>query len=125
MKCWIIEDGEYSDYHIVGIFSTRENAETALKFMQTRRGFNEATICEFPLDPGILELNQGLCLFSVRFTKDKIDVELSNTIDTESYHWNCGSLYYVWAKSPEHAIKIAAERDAQWQIEKDLLNAQS
>jgi len=29
MKIYIVSDGDYSDYHIIGIYSTREKAEYA------------------------------------------------------------------------------------------------
>ena len=66
---WVIERGEYSDYQstwlrhyyrVVGVFSSRENAERALAEIYGSDPWGRPEISEWPLDPGIDALNEGL-----------------------------------------------------------------
>jgi hypothetical protein len=116
--CWIIEQGEYSDYRVVGIFTTRENAEQALAYMKDPKNhYEEPTISERVLDPAIAELNQGLSQFCVRMLNNgELTVYTKKELDLKDITWNRGACYYTWAKDEQHAIKIAAERHAQHQL---------
>lgn len=120
---WAIEEGQYSDYHVVGVFSSEENA----KFYQASiKDGSCATISEWFLDPSMDELRKGLQVYGVIMYKDG-DTESVALKDPhwvcEPYIWNRGAWAapingrndptvlrtYVWAKSPEHAIKITNE----------------
>jgi hypothetical protein len=51
-KIWVVEEGEYSDYRVVGVFSTKENAElVADKF--------GGDVAEWPIDPWVDHINHG------------------------------------------------------------------
>ena len=120
-KCWIIEQGCYSDYRVVGIFTTKENAEQALAFLLSDGNnyhYNEPEIVERCLDPCIQGLNEGLTQFGVRITKDGTAVTVTHAIDAEDFHWTIGSYYNIWARNEAHAIKIASERHVQYLAEK-------
>lgn len=119
-KCWIIEQGCYSDYRVVGIFSTKENAEKALAHMKQKEfsDYDEPEINERFLDPCIEELNQGLFQFEVRITKEGIEVLIKKEIDAEDFHWTVGDYYNVWARDEAHAIKIASEKHTRHLAEK-------
>ena len=115
MKCWIIEQGNYSSYSVVGIFSTEENANRA---MATLNGsYDEPSVTEREFDPGVAELNEGLHHYLVRFADGLVKTDLGNFIECEDWHWVGGSIYSVWAKNDQAAIKIAAERHAQYQAQ--------
>ena len=47
---WVIETGEYSDYRVEGVFSTKERAEA----VNAKVG---GEVSEWPLDPAFNELN--------------------------------------------------------------------
>ena len=64
--CYIIEQGSYSDYRVVGIFSTKDKAEQALEYMKSGE-CEEPKITERRLDPGISQLNEGLTQFQIIF----------------------------------------------------------
>lgn len=124
--CYIIEQGTYSDYRVVGIFTTRENAEVAVTFMKVGEyEYDKPTITERILNPCIDQLNQGLFQYQVgwcnRSRGEPVDVRLDNDIDSFDHHWPNGDLYAVWAKDEPSAIKIAAERDAQYHATKQGL----
>lgn len=123
-KCWIIEQGSYSDYRVVGIFTSQENAERICALINEKETWDKASVRERILDPAIAQLNDGLSRYLVQFTHDgRADVEPKSPIDSDEnpeseMHWNTGDIYFVFAKSAEHALKIGADRHAQWAAEK-------
>ena len=117
MKIWVIERGEYSDYHVVGVFSTKENAELFRSRMKD--DYSTPTITEWEMDPGIEHINAGRNLYSVAFTGHElaptIKIMHAGSADPGEYHgrdWksNPWHSYYLWSDSADHAIKIASER---------------
>lgn len=118
-KCWIIEQGCYSDYRVVGIFSTKENAEKQMARIEWHSEYDQPSIEERWLDPGIDELNQGLSQYNVRFEGDETFVKSYNSVEFDDYHWLKGSSYTVWAKNDRAAIKIAAEKHAQYKASQE------
>ena len=118
-KCYIIEQGDYSDYRVVGIFSTRVNAEQALAYLNldSSNTFDPPSIEERELDPAIAQLNEGLFQYIVHFDQRTNSTTVRPRIDLckdNEAHWDWGSYYIVWATDDQHAIKIAAERNAQY-----------
>lgn len=121
---WVVEDGEYSDYHVVGVFTSRENAE---RIKQLCGG----EVSEWPIDPAIEELNAGLWPYSVCMAIDGT-TERVTRVDTMSYYsLNDGVRLWkrtqapayrgtpgvqdaifgtVWAESEQHAVKIVNEK---------------
>ena len=130
---WVIEQGSYFDYRVCGVYSTRENAQRMCE--QINKGsYVEATVREWPLDPGIEHLNAGRNLYLVCMRRDGTvercerediwgDFELANWV----YLWERSKLPafrgknvedvlhgYFWAEDETHAIKSANELRAQW-----------
>jgi len=118
---FVIEQGCYSDYHVVGVYSTRENAEKVLARISKK--WDEPVIAEWALDPGIVELNAGLRQYAVAMRKDGTVEACSRSSDDfvpEShtceprlampYGAHELRLYHtVWAKDDKHAVKIVNE----------------
>lgn len=123
---FVLEEGEYSDYHIVGVFSTRENAELVRAALN-----NEPSIDEWPIDPSVDGLNKGYTPFNVLMLRDG-SVEMHRTVELSSY--NLRNPYFVWkrskapcfepntpdclnmtvlARDEAHAIKIVNEKRAR------------
>jgi hypothetical protein len=119
----MIDDGEYSDYHVIGIYSTKKRAEAV------RAWLNAGDIREMLLDPGVEAVNQGLVPWRVYILRDgQIEGQAE---PQDSYYWNMETRALVWertkapayqgtgmpdvlevtalAKSQKHAIKIANE----------------
>jgi|SRR6185503_5465278 len=126
-KVWVIEKGEYSDYSVVGVFSTEENARRVAEL-------TGGSVAEWPLDPNIAEINQGLQVYLVHMLKDG-SVEQCKRLELNSYAlttigvtmWRRSQApafrgqdkpdlmqATVWAKDEEHAIKITNEHRAEW-----------
>ena len=131
MKVWTIESGQYSDYRVDGIFSTRENAEAvAAKLTSEGKGWHDYRIEERELDPGVEGLREGYGCFVVWMLRD-------GTVESvRQWEWDISdSTPEVWrrsqapinqgknvpdclnttvfARDEQHAIKIANEQRAQ------------
>jgi hypothetical protein len=58
---WTVEAGEYSDYRIVGIYSTESGANRAAQAIESDEDEDEEyRVCRRDLDPAVDELNAGL-----------------------------------------------------------------
>lgn len=142
MKIYLVSDGAYSDYRIIGAFSSVEKATAARDYYAS----NE--IEEFEVDAPIPDHPPGTYLYAVSMKRDGEVISCDR--DTPDDYYTCvvtwipveshqnpdGSsrpitfqddlesrvayfLFKVWAKSKEGAIKIANERRLQCIAEGD------
>ena len=120
-----LQDGDYSDYHVIGIYTTRSKA----KVVQSKFG---GTIDEWPIDPGYHAINAGLTTWLVLMLRDGTTEHIERW-DVSGYDlagscklWRRSkALFYkgtntpdcldatVWAKDEKHAIKIVNENRTQ------------
>lgn len=127
---WVIEAGYYSDYRVVGVFSSKKNAELVLKNL--KGDYEEPSISEWSLDPAVSELNAGYRLWSGTMLRDGT-VERCEEQELSSYDvsaslelWRRSSAPFckgksvqdclhgtVFAKDQKHAIKIFNEHRTQ------------
>lgn len=137
MKIWAIEMGSYSDYHIVGVFSSKENAEMIVSKMDMK--YETPNIVEWEVDPSIAELNANMKQFKIIMRKDG-STEKTTELDFFDEYDLCSSYDVwertkagayshdpqqfpdvlnctVWARDTEHAIKIVNEVRLQWVVE--------
>lgn len=136
---WVVEQGSYSDYGVLGVFSTREAAEMmAARINEAAdRCDEEATVAEWPLDPGVDALRAGLWRFDIWMKEDGSADSVYPASDwkelpAEDPSHGLGNTFEmrilsvhpvptkerqlrarVWARDREHAIKIANERRVQ------------
>jgi hypothetical protein len=123
---WVIEDGSYSDYRVVGVYSSKENCERILSLINRDRKGELAEMAEWPLDPCIDSLNSGLDQWRVTMLKDGSVEEVEHyggaydlsaeICVTHRSQWRF--LDYpkpdciqpiVWAENAQHAVKIVNE----------------
>lgn len=117
-KIYIVTEGSYSDYHIVGTFSTKEKAEEhSLLVLGEERQFYDAKVEEWDIDE-IVDHPKGMFFYNVVMTKDgktqeckNVGCEYKNT--DAPYGDNANFSFYMWARDEKHAIKIANERRTQ------------
>jgi len=131
---WVIEDGYYSDYHVIGVFSNEKNAKLVQKLVG-------GDINKWPLNPCITKINNGLtkwqCLMLRNGDTESVEpvkLDQYNLVD-KAYIWtrstvpaNRGKNIHdvlsntVWAKDVKHAIKITNEirtqmiAEGQWEV---------
>jgi hypothetical protein len=132
---WVVEQGEYSDYRVVGVFTSKAHAHVvadAINAPHEDTGAYVATVAEWPLDPAVEELRQGFVPYFVLMLKDGT-VERCTQQSVDGYDV-AGSVRIwrrahapayvgkgiadalqaqVWAKDEQHAIKIANEHRAR------------
>jgi hypothetical protein len=112
-----VEQGEYSAYNVVGVFSTPEAAALMATACNRERPVYEAMVAEWPLDPHVEDLRRGLVEWQVRVRRDgHVDlVEPSSLYGIERDTWLTSEALAdcVWARDATHAVKIMNERRAQ------------
>ena len=125
---WVIEQGCYSDYRVVGVFTSEANARLICDTINAEEYSDKATISEWQTDPCIEELNKGLSMFCVCMNHDgtveRCDLEAltAYNMSTSLKVWKrTNALAFrgrpvsdaisgsVWAKDSTHAIKITNE----------------
>lgn len=129
-QIWLITEGEYSEYCVVAAFSTKDRA---LSFADSWKPYLSASyrespqVEEFPLDPENLNAPPGTKLYSVRMNREgEADAMEDDFFDIDYGRRHLGGrlcrgkkpedtilLVFCFAKSEEHAIKIANEKRAQ------------
>ena len=118
--CYAITEGEYSDYKVLAVFSTKELAERELPKYGTARCPVE--IEEFPFDP-VPAPPSGMTGFCCGTDFDGSVFAVAEAPHEMAKNGNIGDVrpagfrkkeYCValWARNKEHAIKIAAEKFA-------------
>jgi len=129
---WVIECGQYSDYRVVGVFSSEEYAIKICELLNAGREYAKATVAEWPLDPAVEDLNAGRHLYEVTMLRDgSVERVERETLDIDNLDGNAkiwmrsASPYYrgkgvedclvktVFAEDDVHAIKIVNERRTQ------------
>ena len=122
-KAYVVTAGEYSDYRIEGIFSSREKAEEYINHSPDK---NLNGIDEWVLDKK--KPNKREKIFKVTSSFDKIDFHISGEEhysieykDLMQYYieWNRSHNihFYIYTDTRERAIKIASERLRQVKAE--------
>lgn len=125
-RVWTIESGEYSDYQIHGVYSSRQKAQQVLDFME--RGAYSPWIEERTLDPAVHEIRQGMNVYTIRMdsagnVEEVAKVDDPRPFEVFSYplHWWHRSkvpayrdtldaiVGCVFARDEHHAIKITNE----------------
>lgn len=132
---WAIEQGSYSDYHVIGVYSSRENAElVAAAINDSGQTFGDkAQVVEWTLDPAVEDLRAGRRPFIVWMQRD-------GTVERcEEWHvsgYEVGGEVAIWRRSQapayrgknvqdvinatvfatdeKHAVKIVNEHRAQY-----------
>jgi hypothetical protein len=119
---YVLTEGSYSDYHIVGVYSTKELAEEAQSL------YNGSQIEEYDLD-NIPEHPPGMSAWFVGISDGKLDdiyttqtSPFNEIIPREyEYEYPNGRIsysVYCWAVDENHAEKIALDKYYQHQATK-------
>ena len=109
---WVVETGEYSDYRVVGVFSSKENAQQIADTLHA--SYDEATVSEWPLDPAVLELRQG-------FTRFLVDMRVDGTIErcdrSEPNAYNIAGSVSMWRRTQAPAYRGNPDKPDVLQVE--------
>ena len=130
---WVIEQGSYSDYRVVGVYSSKRNAQLVCDAINTGGHDDEATVAKWPVDQSVLEVSRGYKRFIVTMLRDGTVEDIRGPEAISSY--DMSSTLRIWrrtqapaykgkgipdalngsvlAKDEKHAIKIANEQRTQ------------
>ena len=119
-RVYVVTSGEYSDFRIEGIFTTRKKAILAKALIIDSNDVEERV-----LDEATPPIGRGLDLFTVRIKKDGIHkvfkegyitgdyISKANNKKCIPFNWDKSMMEcYIWARDEQHARKIANERRA-------------
>jgi hypothetical protein len=118
-KIYIVTSGEYSDYHIEAVFSTKELAESYIEdtTSEDNRFYDDPTIEIYEIDGYSDMKKRGYKLYYVSMEKDGSVYSINETDWCPHQDELCINRFnrltaMVKAKSEKHAIKIVNERRA-------------
>jgi hypothetical protein len=121
-KVFAVSTGSYSDYRILGIYSTEEKAKKKIEYECSKSEYNrlyEYPIEVYTLDEHVDLMDSGFFLWRIRMEKDGstgynylADEENPDKfIHTVRYEYEKYTLEStVWAKTEQEAVKIVNER---------------
>lgn len=122
-KVYVLTRGSYSDYSIVGIFSTRGKADAFKNVINCVDGYNDLEEWELDSDAPN-KIRRGYSIWTVLMLRNGRVQHVSRNKQPEWYDVYCvtkpphiwkRTLYaLVWAKTSTYAIKIANEYRAQF-----------
>ena len=131
-KIYLVTRGEYSDYEVIGAFSTEEKAQAVVDAINTNEEYyRDAEIEVLPLDS--IEVKPGCKIYDVRMSKEgDTDVRTlyypSDSVGRTEFRFTTGwngwkkGVYLVvtrYVETPEHVVKIANELRTQWLAQRE------
>jgi hypothetical protein len=120
-KIWIVSSGQYSDYGIVAVFSTKEKANKFTRLSNEFDSYDEYRVEEFPLDEKVARY----FTYRVEIGEDGSwshyqPIDLNQTKTPSDWHWSVPSyttgeitlmgLVVVYGRQEQRAIKIANDK---------------
>jgi hypothetical protein len=126
MKVYLVSTGEYSDYTILGLFSTREKADAFITELAKGRFQQPNDVEEYDLDARVGQAYGPTWL--ARITLDTGEVRASKCIFDSVRHPEVCTvephdnelLTAVSPISKEHATKVAVEKRQEWLRTREL-----
>lgn len=121
-KAYLVTSGEYSDYRVRGVFTSRENAERFMDASREQIGSQFNEIEEYTIDLSDAPLRAGLVPFSVQMRRDGNDASVVRVdADTIADNGRLADIWIarervpgfrinLWARGEHHAIKIANDK---------------
>ena len=121
-KVFVLTAGDYSDYHIVGVFSTRAKAEAEAKVQEGADEWERHhRVEEYGLNMWESKKARGYKFYHVRgLLHEDIVLMGAEPQEEEQFYITKRTeeflprfIAYFWAKSEKHAIKIASDKKRQ------------
>lgn len=120
-KIYAVNSGTYSDWGIDALFDTRELAELFMKLNVIEDRYDSYNdIREYELNPGAAELREGMSHYWIQMRSDGstayppeirlYDIGEPNETTFREHGRERFMNWHGWARTPEHALKIANER---------------
>lgn len=123
MKIYLVTDGEYSDYRVLGVYDTQGKAELARDLYATENDIEEFELNQTPAHPEGLRLFEiEMCIDGNVFNCNRESVEDINYHPVQYmrrfwYGYDCEGhntmTFYVWSENADTAIKSVNEKRAK------------
>jgi len=110
---WLVSDGSYSDYHVLGIYSTHELAVAAKEAHNAYNEIEEWELDQIPPGP------PGLFYWHVAMDRAGNSTSAKRVSNVRATPFSCAWApyrdndrvsFFAWAADEQHAVKIANER---------------
>lgn len=121
---YVVTEGFYSDMSVVAVFSEQATAERYCEVKNRAKGTDAYAFSAYPLDPVDPGMGAERWWYSVQFASGgshwstlRDDVEMAPEQAIDAYVDPYGRhIVQVWveARDPEHALKIASDKRAEW-----------
>ena len=111
-QVYIVSDGYYSDYHIIGVFSSRDKAEEARTLYDTNNTveiYDLDSMPEHPVGHWPWEVSMNTEGNSTAWRANIIWFKGGWTFNAHPYP---AVQFSIWARDKRHAVKIANEKRA-------------
>lgn len=109
---YVVTEGVYSEYSIIGVFDDKSLAEKMASF-----SCNDGRVEEYTLNPFAPELSEGLSHFTVWMNRDgslKYEAHAATPLQEANpslYIYRTGEMCFsCFARDKEHAVKMANDR---------------
>ena len=120
---YILTEGDYSDYHIIGVYSTKELAEKA-QFLYQYSQIEEYSLDNVPdYPPGMtgwfvsISNKDSQIAYTMPATPSEAKIPSEGEYNYE-FKNDSGYFVYCWAVDKDHAQKIALDKYYQHQAQK-------
>lgn len=111
---YVVTDGVYSDYSILGIYSSREKAEYAKMVYDAGNEIKEWILDKLPPHtPGMLFWRVGIGRDGANVSRTSPGVRPGIDTATKGYRPPDSLYFYIEARDEAHAIKIVSEYRAR------------
>ena len=131
---YLVTNGSYSDYCVLGVYSTKEKAEHAKRLFAADNGVEEYKLDAIPdSPPGLLAYHVSMLVSGdvKDVWQDTVEGFESSWYVSPQWGADVTVMFRVWARDIEHAVKISNEWRAQivalglWDLHKILRVANS
>jgi hypothetical protein len=130
---YIVTQGDYSDYHIVGVFDEahKQDAEALVERANGKGQYDQWRIEPFPLNDLAMVARKNLTAYRMVFTTGgELEGMFDYPIETSGNHYEPEAEWMqraydgkwitrVFARDEAHARKIAKDKWAQWKAEQE------
>lgn len=123
-KVYLLTDGCYSDFHVVGVFSTKARADEAMANLRARtdgRGGGDEDVEEYELD-ALVGFRRGP-VYTATIEEESGEVHETGWGGQEGFRHpeaaavsrpGGGRIYVTSPLSIDHATKVAIEKRQEW-----------
>lgn len=114
MKLYLVTKGQYSDYSVVGVYSTADKAAAAACVYTDANEIDEIDLDpESPWPVGLRRYRVWMSMDGAKSSVFQTDPSVVDHQPAVTGYNKSEVLFHLWASDEQHAAKIASEQRAQ------------